>query len=306
MMEAIAVFALFFFAEVGPRLNKERYDVLTILLCTVYKGAKPARTAWWIRRSESTRSSPKKLWKRRRRKKCTSVVDRFQIQESCRNPNIDTGWTEEFCKRLYELAGEDHSLHMVGKSAIRESVGDQSAPGADFSTIIGCFLFKKKNAVEVGHHYSVILRPDLQIRQRQGQQFQQHHEVPTGHAATGPTGQYTSCTENLVACLVDQGSGWINWWQFSASWSSSSNSWWSTAGEVSAMFRNFAKSLTYNGGFFERMEQLSTMFFSKFSFTSNSDSHVSDGWCKQHILYTHFFTVCGSRLSRGFKTLRGE
>ena len=44
--------------------------------------------------------------------------------------------------------------------------------------------------------------------------------------------------------------------------------------------------------------------FSKFSFTSNSDSYVSDGWCKQHILYTQYFTVCGSRLSRRFKTCR--
>ena len=32
------------------------------------QGRKQARSAWWIRRSECTRSSPKKLWKRRREK----------------------------------------------------------------------------------------------------------------------------------------------------------------------------------------------------------------------------------------------
>ena len=234
------------------------------------------------------------------------MVDRFHIQESCRNPKVDTGWTEEFCKRFFELAGEDHSLHMVGKSAIRGSMGDQSAPGADFSTIIGCFLFKKKNAVEVGHQYSVILRPDLQIRQRQGQQFQQHHEVPRSRHNRSNRSVYIMHKESwCVPCrsrfrldkLVAIFRFMIVIFQFLVVNCR-------MAAEVSPIFRNIAKSLTYNGGFFERMEQLSTMFFSKFSFTSNSDSHVSDGWCKQHILYTQYFTVCGSRLSLRFKTCR--
>ena len=37
------------------------------------------------------------------------MVDRFQIQESCPNTKFDTGWNEEICKQLDELAGEDHS-----------------------------------------------------------------------------------------------------------------------------------------------------------------------------------------------------
>ena len=37
----------------------------------------------------------------------------------------------------------------------------------------------------------------------QGNSSSNINEVPTGHATTGPTDQHTSCTRNLVACLVD-------------------------------------------------------------------------------------------------------
>ena len=65
----------------------------------------------------------------------------------------------------------------------------------------------KKEAVETGYKFDLIIRPDLQIRQRQGQQFQQHHELPTGHATTGTTEQYTTSTEKPVACPNDQSFG---------------------------------------------------------------------------------------------------
>ena len=87
-----------------------------------------------------------------RRRSTHLFFDRFQIQESCRNPKVVTRWTEEFCKQLDELAGEDHSLHMVGKSAIRGSMDDQfeqsgkchssNSITSRFSTIIGCSFLK--------------------------------------------------------------------------------------------------------------------------------------------------------------------
>ena len=247
------------------------------------------------------------------------MVDRFQIQESCRNPKVDTGWTEDFCKQLDELAGEDHSWHMVGKSAIRGSVDDQSEqPGkrhssnsikADFPrSLVGFFFFDKirRTQLKLDNNSAPLFDPIFKSDSVKGNSSSNINEVPTGHATTGPTDQDTSCTVNLVACFVDQGSSWSNWWQFSASWSSTSNYWWSTAGwqerwvRFSRILQNrlLTKAVSLKGWSIEHN------YFFKFSFTSNSDSYVSDGWCKQHILYTQYFTACGSRLSRRFKTHR--
>ena len=67
---------------------------------------------------------------------------------------------------------------------------------------------RQVEAAEAGHHFDPTIRPDLQVRKRRGQQFQQH---------TG-----------TIFCMY-QNTGWI-WWPSSASWSSSSTSWWSPAG----------------------------------------------------------------------------
>ena len=48
------------------------------------------------------------------------------------------------------------------------------------------------------------IRPDLQVRQRQGQQVQQHKEPTTGHVTTGTSDQATCSTGKLVACPVDK------------------------------------------------------------------------------------------------------
>ena len=52
---------------------------------------------------------PKHLWERRCRRMTKSILHRFQTQESYRNSKTHIRWTEEFCKHLDELAGDDHS-----------------------------------------------------------------------------------------------------------------------------------------------------------------------------------------------------
>ena len=78
------------------------------------------------------------------------------------------------------------------------------------------------------------------------------------------------------------------------------------AGEVSAIFQNFAKSLPPIAVSLKGWSIEHNVFFFKFSFTGNSDFHVIDGRCKQHILYTPYFTACGSRLSSQVQDASGE
>ena len=60
--------------------------------------------------------------------------------------------------------------------------------------------------------------PDLQVRQRQGQQIQRYKDPDTDHAATEKSDQASRGAGQPVACPVDQGSGRINWWQFCNFW----------------------------------------------------------------------------------------
>ena len=118
--------------------------------------------------------------------------------------------------------------HMVRKSALRKktdnlssnSQGRNTAPSqsrADYPEAIAKLSEMKKEAVEAGYKCDPIIRRDLQIRQRQGQPFQKHHEPPTGHATTGTTDLYTSSTEKPVAFPADHSSSCNKWWQSSPS-----------------------------------------------------------------------------------------
>ena len=83
----------------------------------------------------------------------------------------------------------------------------------------------EKDPVEAGYTFDPIIRPDGQIRQRQGQPFQQHNEPRTCHATTGTINQHTTSTPKPIARLVDQSSGLTYWCQSSNCLSSSSKSW---------------------------------------------------------------------------------
>ena len=115
--------------------------------------------------------------------------------------------------------------HVVGKSAIRGSMDDEfeqpwkrhssNSNTSRFSTII---VFKKRRTqLKLGTDSVSLFDPIFKLDSAKGNSSSNMNEVPTGHATTSPTDQPTSCTVNLVACFVDQGSGWSNWWQFSAS-----------------------------------------------------------------------------------------
>ena len=69
-------------------------------------------------------------------------------------------------------------------------------------------------APRLGHQFNPTIRPDLQVRQRRGQQFQQHKDSTRDHAATDKSDRATSRI----------------WWPYSTSWSSSSTLWWSSTG----------------------------------------------------------------------------
>ena len=119
-----------------------------------------------------------------------SMLHRFQTQESCHNSQIHKGWSEEFCKHLDELAGEDRSyVATCWETAQYEkawtmslnSQGHTTAPiqsRVDLPQALANIRKMNKEADEVGHQFAPIIRPDLKIRQRQGQQFQQLDEPP--------------------------------------------------------------------------------------------------------------------------------
>ena len=65
------------------------------------------------------------------------------------------------------------------------SQGNTTAPiqsRAEFPQELAKLCDMKKEAAVDGHPLAAIIRPDVQMRQRQGQQFQRHNEPPTGHA----------------------------------------------------------------------------------------------------------------------------
>ena len=157
-----------------------------------------------------------------------------------RSSQTNIGWTYEFRKHLDELAKEEHSYVATRQERERYekvwaiSLNSQGPTRpirsrADLPAALRKFREVKQEAAEAGHQFNPIVQPDLQVRQRQGQQFQPCKDHNTDHAATELSDQATSSAGQLVAWSVDPSTGWI-WWQLSTSWSSSSTSWWSPTG----------------------------------------------------------------------------
>ena len=61
----------------------------------------------------------------------------------------------------------------------------------------------KQVAAEAGHQFNPIIRPELKIRQRKGQQFQQRKDANTDRAATETPDQSARSTVQPVAWSVD-------------------------------------------------------------------------------------------------------
>ena len=114
-------------------------------------------------------------------------------QESIRSSQI--GWTEDFCLHLDVFAAEDHSYRTTwcDRAPTRKTVGYEFEKPRKCcnSNSITCRLCRAvakslkltHGRVQSRHKLDPRNRPDRQISQRQGQQFQQHHEPPTSHVA---------------------------------------------------------------------------------------------------------------------------
>ena len=87
------------------KLNGERFDALTIPHFTIRKGG--ARHG----RSEEPRAyyQASQCVKKAHKEGFESTLHPFQTCEIYRSSQMNIGCTEEFCKHLDELAGEDHS-----------------------------------------------------------------------------------------------------------------------------------------------------------------------------------------------------
>ena len=142
-----------------------------------------------------------------------------------------------------------------------------------------------EEAVEAEYKFDPLIRPDLQIRQRQGQQFQQHHESPTGHADNRYNrsvhikhGEKTCC----VSC----------WSEFKLE-------------QVVAIFPFlviiFQVMFVIPWMTREAFIVHGVHFLNKISIAGNSDSHASDGRCKHYTPHTQHFLVCASRLNGRLK-----
>ena len=172
-----------------------------------FKGSHQPSSTWSIRRSESIPSGQRLSEKGEDRGIRIYSCVRFQNQESY------IGCTQEICKHWDTLAGEDH-LHFATwseKSRYEKawttslnSQGNTAAPlqsRADFPQALAKRRKMKKEAAEARHQFVPIIRPDLQIRKRQGQQFQRHNERSTGHAMTGTT-QPAHIKHGETCCVV--------------------------------------------------------------------------------------------------------
>ena len=180
------------------------------------------------------------------------------------------GWTEDVCKRLDAFAQEDHSYVASRQERERNEHGRKISliktakelvgplrSRADILAALRKFREVKQEAAEAGRRFYLTIRPDLQIRQCRGQQFQQHKDPTTDHKKSDLA---TCSAEQSVAWSADPNTGWI-WLPSSASWSSSSTPWWPSTGRQRWSV-HFIREL-----------------FSKSPPTRNSDSFVSDG-CK--------------------------
>ena len=168
--------------------------------------------------------------------KFQSIFPRVQTCEIYRSSQTNIGWTEEFCQHTNELAKEDHTHTLpLGRKRERHekvwtiSVNSRETTGpirsrADFPAAMRRFREVKQEAA-AGHQFNPTIRPDLQVRQRQGQQFQRYKDPNTHHAATELSDQATGSAGQPVVLSVDPSTGW-KWWPHSISWSSSS--WWSS------------------------------------------------------------------------------
>ena len=107
--------------------------------------------------------------------------------------------------------------HMVGKSAIRESMDDELVPRKHCSSN-SCkhwqfFVKMKKKAVEAGHQFAPIIRPDIQNPSaRKGNSSSNIKNFPQ----VTPQ-QVQSISIQQARRIQLRASSWINWWQSSNS-----------------------------------------------------------------------------------------
>ena len=165
--------------------------------------------------------------KKAHKKRFESILHRCQTWDIYRSSQTNIGWTAEFCRRSDELAEESHSYVATGQERERyekvwtTSLNSQGPTGpirsgADFPAAFRKFREVKQDAAGAGHQFKPTVRPDLQIRQRQGQQFQQCKDPNTDHVVTEKSDQATSMAGQPVAWSVDPSTSWI-WWQPSSS-----------------------------------------------------------------------------------------
>ena len=121
------------------------------------------------------------------------------------------GWTEEFLKHLDVLPAEDHSSVATWADRARyenlrtislNSHGSNSAPRQsrpDNAAAVAKLREVKKQAVAAGHMFDQSISDNLQVRQRQGPQFQRSEEPSADHAETKPHTKSTGGTRS-VAC----------------------------------------------------------------------------------------------------------
>ena len=97
---------VFFLQKKYRRLTKERYDVLTISVFAVYKGANRGAGITYNQVREKY-NQVREAVKKAKKKGYESMLDRFLNQESYRNSQIDVGLTGNFCKLFDALGSQE-------------------------------------------------------------------------------------------------------------------------------------------------------------------------------------------------------
>ena len=121
------------------------------------------------------------------------------------------GWTEDVCKRLDAFAQEDHSYVASWQERERNEHGRKISliktakelvgpirSRADILAALRKFREVKQEAAEAGRRIYPTIRLDLQLRQRRGQQFQQHKDPTADHRKI--RSRYMQC--GTICCMV--------------------------------------------------------------------------------------------------------
>ena len=153
------------------QLNSDRYDVLSIPNCVIKKGPSHGR-----RHGNTERQiiySYVKLSSKKAKKKVYKSMHRFLRCPIYRKSHFDIGWAEEHCKRLIEIAAEDHSnVATAAERARRENIWvfvlDSSGPNGPVNQREDCGEAKKTGDrffQEAGQaHHRLHLREQVRSR----------------------------------------------------------------------------------------------------------------------------------------------